>query len=255
MGDAARAVTEDCIQLYRNVPATGPGVCRICHSGPNHPRYEICDGCRDTTNRVRRPTWNVVPISLCTKKQDQLYDIVARSAQPAPWTDGPDRIRFLAATISRFYASHAPCLRRLAGADFTLVATVPCPRSDDRVPASRPMDRAVQMISALRGLHRSVLRCDSGAETVGWREPDERAYAVSERVAGETVLLLDGMFVTGAHLQSAASALHHAGAASVTALVVVRLIDPHHNDANGEIWARASAEPFSFDRCCLCGPA
>ncbi|MFF0310021.1 phosphoribosyltransferase [Streptosporangium sp. NPDC004379] len=255
MGDAARAATEEFIQLYRNVPATGPGVCRICHSGPNHASYEICDGCRDITNRTRLPTWNVVPISLCTKENDQLYDIVALAAQPAPRAGGPDRIRFIAATISRFYASHASCLRRLAGADFTLVDTVPCPRSADRASASRPLNRAVQMISGLRGLHRSVLRCDSGAEAVGWREPNERAYAVSERVAGETVLLLDGMFVTGAHLQSAASALHRAGAASVTALVVVRLINLSHNDANREIWARASAEPFSFDRCCLCDPA
>ncbi|MEV7008433.1 hypothetical protein [Streptosporangium sp. NPDC051022] len=206
-------------------------------------------------NKVRRPTRHVVPISLCAKRDDQLYDIVSRSGSRSSRPGVPDRTVFLAATISRFHAAHAPCLRRVARGEFTLVTTVPSTRSDGPLPAFHPMPGVVGMIGALRDLHRPVLRTDAGAAVVGPRESNEYAFTAMGRLDGETVLLLDDIFVTGAHVQSAASALYRAGAASVTALVVARLVNPGHNDASGAIWARASAEPFSFDHCCLCRPA
>ncbi|MEW9533620.1 ComF family protein [Microbispora sp. NPDC049125] len=252
MGDSAHEVTERYINLYRNVPAARPGVCRICHSGPNDSSYVVCDGCRDTMKNVRRPTSHVVPVSLCVKKDDQLYDIVSRSGTQSLRRRGPDRTALLAATISRFYAAHALCLKRVAGGDFTMVTTVPSTRSGEPLPAFHPMPKAIQMIAALKDLYRPVLWPDVGAAVVAPRESNEYAFKAMGRIDGEVVLLVDDIFVTGAHVQSAASALHRAGAASVTALVVARLINPEYNRANSAIWTQASAEPFSFDRCCLC---
>lgn len=254
MGDAAREVTEPHINLYRNVPAVRPGVCRICHAGPND-SYAVCDSCRDTMKKVRWPTRNVVPISLCVKKDNQLYNIVSRSGNQPSRRGGPDRTALLAATISRFYAAHAPCLKRVAGGEFTLVATVPSTRSGEPVLAFHPLPQIVQMIAALKDLYKPVLWPDAGAAVVGPRESSDFGFTTMSRIDGEIVLLVDDIFVTGAHVQSAASALHRAGAASVTALVVARLIKPAYNHANYAIWTRASAEPFKFDRCCLCSTA
>ncbi|MFC4591254.1 ComF family protein [Sphaerisporangium corydalis] len=252
MGDAAREMTDWYINLYRNVPAAGPGVCRICHSGPND-SYAICDGCRDTKRNVRRPVRNVVPISLCIKEDDQLYDIVSRSGNQSPRRGGPDRTTFLAATISRFYAAHARCLKRVAGGDFTLVTSVPSTRSGEPLPAFHPMPKVIQMIAALKDLYKPVLWPDIGAAVVGPRVSNEHAFKVTGCVDGKVVLLVDDIFVSGAHVQSAASALHRAGAASVTVLVVARLINPEYNEANTIIWNRTRTEPFTFERCCLCG--
>ena len=48
MGDA-EAFTRDFLPLFRAVPPTRPGVCRICHSGPNDRRdgepWPICASC------------------------------------------------------------------------------------------------------------------------------------------------------------------------------------------------------------------
>ncbi|MBN6052469.1 hypothetical protein JYK22_11050, partial [Nonomuraea sp. RK-328] len=81
--------------------------------------------------------------------------------------------------------------------------------------------------------------------------PDERAFQVLGRLAGERVLLLDELFVSGARVQSAASALYRAGAEAVVALVVARLADPWADTRLADAWAR----PYDFGRCCLCDPA
>jgi phosphoribosylpyrophosphate synthetase len=263
MGDAV-AVTEAFVHLFRNVPAARPGVCLVCHSGPNESRaaegpFAICSSCRRTTEGLHGPVRQVVPISLCVHKGDdaQLYDIVARNKRPASPSAGVDRTTFLAATVSRFYRAHATCLAGAAGGPFTLVTTLPGTALDRPIAAFDPMPRVVGMISALRPLYRPVLLPGgrAAAATLAHRDSDERAFEVLGRLDGRRVLLLDDLFVSGAHVQSAASALHRAGAAAVVALVVARLVVPASNDNSARIWAEASAEPFDFGRCCLRAPA
>jgi hypothetical protein len=42
-----------------------------------------------------------------------------------------------------------------------------------------------------------------------------------------------------------------AGANVLLALVVGRVINPDWSTASKELWEKARARPFSFDRCCL----
>lgn len=264
MGDAF-AVTRPYLPLFRNVPAARPGACRVCHWGPNERRpvrepYEMCASCRRTTGGVFRHTPHVVPISLCARRGDgaQLYDIVARQRDPASPPGGPDRSRFLAATLARFHRAHRACLTRAAGGEFTLVTTVPGTRTERPVEAFHPMPRIVGMVGDLTGLHRPVLLpgdSESALSRLARRESDERAFHVIGRVRGARVLLVDDLFVSGARVQSAAAALFRAGATAVVALVVARLVDPASTSASARNWARASAELFDFERCCLCAPA
>ncbi|RSN06599.1 hypothetical protein DMB42_25300 [Nonomuraea sp. WAC 01424] len=252
MGDA-RAVTEPYLQILREVPPAGPGVCRICHTGTDGP-FELCATCRITTQGLHRHTEHVVPVSLCVRDGDgaQLHAIVTRRRDPP---GSLRRVPFLAATLARFHQAHAACLTRLAGGPFTMVTTLPGTSLDRPVEVFAPMPRVVDLVGDLRRLHRPVLLPGSAAaaENLARRRPDERAFQVMGRVDGARVLLVDDLFVSGAHVQSAASALHLAGARSVVALVIARLVFPRANGNTARIWGRASAERFSFDRCCCSG--
>jgi hypothetical protein len=255
MGNArAVAVTDAYLQLFRNVPAARTGVCRICHSGPNDGPFDICSSCRRTTKGLHHPIHHVVPISLCVHRGDdaQLYRIVARNGR----TVSVDRTAFLAATVSRFYRAHATCLSGLAGGPFTLVTTLPSMSADRPVEAFDPMPRVVDLVAALRPLYKPVLMPGDtdAAATLARRDSDERAFEVLGRLSGERVLLLADLYVSGAHVQSAASALHLAGAAAVVALVIARLVVPGSNTDSARIWEEASTERFDFNRCCVCDP-
>ncbi|MFG3436118.1 hypothetical protein ACGF0J_02635 [Nonomuraea sp. NPDC047897] len=264
MGDAS-AVTQPYLTLFRNVPAADFELCRVCHSRPSERHagngpYEVCASCARTTGGVFRHTPHVVPISLCARRGGgtQLYDLVARHRVPASPPGGPDRSTFLAATLARFHRAHRACLTRAAGGEFTLVTTVPGTRVDRPVEAFHPMPRVVGMVGDLTGLHRPVLLpgdSESALARLARRESDERAFHVIGGVGGARVLLVDDLFVSGARTQSAAAALFRAGAAAVVALVVARLVDPASSATSARLWARASAERFDFERCCLCGPA
>ena len=55
--------TDPYLETYTQVPKAGPGVCRVCHGGPNDD-YAICFSCGHTMSQVTFPTELVVPISL-----------------------------------------------------------------------------------------------------------------------------------------------------------------------------------------------
>lgn len=79
---------------------------------------------------------------------------------------------------------------------------------------------------------------------------DETAFEVTADVTGKAFLLVDDILNTGAHLQSAASALQFAGADVMAAVPVAHLLDPGQK-GDAALLARAQAEPFDFDVCAL----
>ncbi|MCP2345610.1 phosphoribosyltransferase [Nonomuraea roseoviolacea] len=278
-------MTERHLGLFRNVPAARPGLCRVCHSAPAadpgrhvvpvvsraareehrtapgephgpaqpHGPAHLCAGCLRATAGLHRHTPHVLPVSLCARTGDdrRLYDLVTRR-RPRPGEPSPATL--LAATLARFHRTHLHCLTRAAGGPLTLVTTVPGAGADRPAEAFDLLPRVVQWVAALRGPHRPVLMPggDRAAEAALARHvPDERAFHVLGRLDGERVLLLDGLFVTGARVQSAASALYRAGAEEVVALVLARLADPWADTRLADAWAR----PYDFGRCCLCDPA
>ncbi|MGW2217787.1 hypothetical protein ACWCSD_22585 [Nonomuraea sp. NPDC001684] len=264
--DRARAVTDPVIPLFRNVPAVRSGVCRICHTGPNDKPdgepYEICSSCARTVNGFRRHAEPVVSISLAVEEGEDngLFRLMARrEAVPA----GKSRLRpetLMAATLSRFYDAHEACLTQVAGGPFTMVTTIPSTRLDRPVEAFHIMPRVIGMIGALRAFYKPVLLPnDKYAPVLAGRDSHPEAFQLTgtpndaQALRGERVLLVDDLFVSGAHMQSAAYTLFKAGAEEVVALALLRLIVPsawHRNRMS--IWQEAGDQPFSFDRCCLC---
>jgi predicted amidophosphoribosyltransferase len=245
MADAAR-YTDPCLPAYRPVPAAGPGVCPVCHSGPP-PGYQLCHSCALTTSQVSRPTRHIVPVSLY-QAPGQLWQVLRY------YKDGPRPARGLltvqiAATLGRFTGCHLPCLAGLLGGGPDLVTTVPSTRSGLR-PGAHPLETAVTAVTGLARLHRPLLL--PGPAATGHNQADDDTFRAAGRLAGERVLLIDDTFTTGARLQSAASALQLAGASAVAALTVGRVIWPGRNENCRRIWDQSCGQAFSFSECCVC---
>ncbi|MED7923287.1 hypothetical protein SMD20_03545 [Nonomuraea sp. LP-02] len=195
----------------------------------------------------------IVPISLAFQENDQLYAAVRAYDEPYPPPGSVDWAAVLSAVVDRFYRTHAPCLSRLAGGNFTLVTTLPKPvRDRPDLEAPDRVQRIAKNVPSLRYLYRSVLEPGPAAAGMSERQAQEDGFTATGPVGGQRVLLLDGLWLRGGYVQSAVLALYRRKAAAVVPLVIARCIVPSYNGANTLIRDDASGEDFSFERCCLC---
>jgi hypothetical protein len=236
-----REVTEPLRGILTTVPPREvAGACRICHGAPK-PGFRVCFACQKVTNQVAKPVKLIAPISL-SDHEGQLYRILSnseRSRDPVVQREAADQVACL---FLRFVGDHADCIRRVAGRRWSGIAMVPDQQDPQR---SRPLETALERrqlplvhpLQAGREEVRPMAACDAG-------------YEVVMDVAGMSLLLVDDVLNTSAHLQSAASALQRAGADVVAAVLVVRLLNPQYKE-EAELLARAGATPFDFKECCL----
>lgn len=122
--------------------------------------------------------------------------------------------RRLAAILDAFCARHLATLAP-EGLDVTVVV----PSSLGNRPPPHPLARAVSSTVHLPPLLDAMA---AGPGVVDHRRPALDAYRAGPAVKEQRVLLVDDVYTSGAHLQSAAAALHDAGAASVSGLVIGR---------------------------------
>ncbi len=188
-------------------------VCRIC-AGPASWRYSVCTSCRDVAVSLGRPLLPVRAITTVTSSST-IYRAL-RQYKSATHVAARRQTAFLASLLAGFAHAHVSSMP-LGSADTTVV--VPSG------PGGRPPPHPLSTVAADAGLGPvspwlSVRTARSGA--VGRRRACRDAFVASPDVAGRRVLLLDDVYTTGAHLQSAAAALHDAGAAEVQALVIAR---------------------------------
>jgi hypothetical protein len=224
-------------------PRPGPGVCGVCFNFTRG--YERCFACAQNENWLAA----VAPISYSVGLE-QLH----RALMGYKRLSGDVARRLtveLAAVLWRFLAEHERCVARTAGVDgFELVTTVP---SGERARESaHPLPHLVgQLAGPTRGRHERLLR-RSGLE-VRPRTFDSEKFEPIRSLDGQTVLLIDDTWTTGASAQSAAAALRNAGAGPVAAIVIGRHLNRewHENDRR----LRQIARPFDWDRCALCATA
>jgi hypothetical protein len=155
----------------------------------------------------------------------------------------------LAAVLWRHLDRHEPCLARAAHIDrFDLVTTVPSsdPTRDD----SHPLHRIVgELVAPTRGRHaRRLLRTEPTAADP--HEFSDHKYASTEPLDGESVLLIDDTWTTGANAQSAAAALKSAGASRVAALVIGRHVNRDWGQNDRRL--RVLASGFDWEQCTVC---
>jgi len=238
--------TDPYLHTYAPVPAAGPGVCGVCHSGPPAGQA-VCHSCAVVMQQVSYPTPDIVPISLYTL-DSQFWHVLRY------YKDGAGRATTLhalqvAAVLARFAARHLRCVAGRLGGDPAVVTSVPSTRPEPRC-GRHPLETAIARVGALAPRYAPLLR--RGPASADHNLADDDAFTPLRRLDGERVLVVDDTLTSGARLQSAASALRRGGASAVAAVVVGRVIYPDWNENCRRIWARSRATPFTFDECCLC---
>jgi predicted amidophosphoribosyltransferase len=229
--------------LYENFmlgPRRGPDVCHVCFNFTRG--YERCYAC------AHGEAWldAVAPISYSVARE-QLHHALASYKR----LTGEVARRLgveLAAVLWRYLQHHEHCIAAAANvAQFEIVTTVP---SGDRDRDERHPLRWIvgELVGATRKRYDRLLR-RSHLE-VHARDFEAGKYKATRGLKGESVLLIDDTWTTGANAQSAAAALKSAGAGPVGALVIGRPLnrDWHENDRR----LRGITRPFVWKRCALC---
>jgi len=223
-------------------PRAGPGVCTTCFNLIDE--YERCYACARGQNVLDA----VAPISYSVAHEPLHRTLFGYKRLPPELARGYRAELIM--ILRTFLEHHEECVARAAGvAGFALVTTVPS--GDRHRDAEHPLPRLV--IAALAGTRERYQRllCRSAFES-GDRAYDFLKYLAVRPLQGETVLLVDDTWTTGANAQSAAAALKSAGAGRVAAIVIGRHVnrDWHDNDRR----LASLVGRFEWDRCALCAP-
>src|SRR5689334_9000192 len=199
--------------LYENVmlgPRRGPDVCGTCLNFTNG--YGRCYACAHGQSVLDA----LAPIS---------YSIAREQLHHALWSykhlDGAVARRLgaiLAAILWRFLTDHEQCLATAAGTGrFDLVTTVPS--SDQARDEHHPLRWIVgELVAPTRDRHRRLLT-PTNVELVPRTFSDSK-FETTRGLRGESILLIDDTWTTGASAQSAAAALKAAGAGPTAAVVI-----------------------------------
>jgi predicted phosphoribosyltransferase len=221
-------------------PRRGLGVCDTCFNLTDG--YDECFAC----SRLPSILDAVVPISYSVARE-QLHHALASYKR----LDGDvaRRLRIqLAAVLWRHLVAHEACVARAAGTHrFELVATIP---SGDRLrDDSHPLHWIVsEVIGPTRDRYARLLR--RSAVHVEHRAFDLAKFEAVERLDGQSVLVIDDTWTSGANAQSAAATLKSAGAGSVATLVIGRHVNREWRDNDRRL--KALPVPFEWSTCALC---
>jgi hypothetical protein len=232
--------------LYENVmlgPRSGPSVCLTCFNFTDgYSRCYACDHGRSVLDAVAPVSYSVA--------REQLHHALASYKR----LDGEVARRLgasLAAILWRFLAEHERCVARAAGTShFELVTTVP---SGDRARDERHPLRWIvgELVGPTRDRHEHLLQRSHNDVQPRMFSPDK--FDATRPLEGQSVLLIDDTWTTGASAQSAAAALKDAGADRVAAVVIGRHLNRewHENDRR----LRGIERPFDWSKCAVCaGP-
>jgi predicted amidophosphoribosyltransferase len=226
-------------------PRRGPGVCSTCFTFTDG--YDRCFVCARTPSCLDV----VAPVSYSIA-HEQLHHALASYKRLAPGAARQLRAE-LAAVLWRYLTAHERCVAAAATAPaaraetFGLVTTVPSgDRTRDR---HHPLREIVShTIGPTRSRYERLL--ERSAMDVPPRTFEPNKFRPRRTLDGDSVLLIDDTWTTGASAQSAAAALKNAGAGPVAVVVIGRHLkrDWHQNDRR----LRAIPRPYDWDRCAFC---
>jgi hypothetical protein len=228
-------------ELRLPLPA-GATCCVVCR-GPAGPGYARCFQCR--THEQDAPGMladAVVPVSYAVKGGRHAADLWLYKSDMAGATTARASLQAL---LLVFLRDHARCVwRHAVMPPPTRVAAVP---SGQGRPGTHPL---LGLFSPYLVLPQLVVAVRPG-EPPG-RALNPRRFTVGRGVAGESVLLLDDTWVSGASAQSAAVALRMAGARHVAVVVLGRHVNPADPRAC-RLTSALEAAPFDPRVCAVHG--
>jgi hypothetical protein len=73
-------------------------------------------------------------------------------------------------------------------------------------------------------------------------------YAITEKCSPQRVLLVDDVYTTGAHLNSAAITLLDAGHTLSGTFVMARRVNPKYQPLDSNFWANQTSQPFDWQQ-------
>ena len=232
--------------LYENFmlsPRAGPSVCATCFNLTDG--YRRCYACANQEAVIDA----VGPISYSVA-HEQLHHALASYKRLRGEVARRIGIQ-LAAVLWRYLDAHEPCAARAVGADsFPIVTTVP---SGDRQRDDRHPLRWIvaDLVGPTRDRYERLLT--RSATDVDPRAFDAGKYVALRELGGESVLLIDDTWTTGANAQSAAAALRAAGAGPIAAVVIGRHVNRGWRDNDARLGALE--RPFDWRRCVRCAEA
>ena len=222
-------------------PRRGPGVCPRCLNLTG--AAGLCRACRANEQHLTA----VAPISYSVGGEWLYHLIVSykRDADPSVI----DSVARLAMLCEDFVSHHERCVANASGVDrFDLVTTVPS--GDPLRDLHHPLRRIVgDLATPTRARYeRLLVRSDT---PVIPRVFDPARYRSTRALDGESVLLIDDLWTSGASAESAAAALLASGAGTVSAVVIARHLNRgwHDNDLHLRSLARRGFHPGI---CVLC---
>jgi predicted amidophosphoribosyltransferase len=238
---AARARVAQQSNYLRNPLPPGPGVCSVCR-GPVEAAYRRCWVCNQHISIPGSLLADaVVPVAYGIKGEQHYQNLVAYKAKH-PAAVAQTRLRDLALVFLR---EHWRCLSAAAGGPVSRLAIVPS--TSGRV-GPHPLARLIAP--------RIPLALVEAAPNAAYPAIDRTFHADRFRVRHDAsqpldrVLLLDDTWTTGARVQSMAHALKAAGATSVIAVVLGRLVKSEYEPSR-QLLGRVSRNPFDIGQCCL----
>jgi hypothetical protein len=222
-------------------PRRGPDVCEVCFNFTRG--YPRCYACTHTESWLAA----MAPVSYSVAGE-QLHDALlgykrlhGRLARRIE--------RELGAVLWRFLELHERCVARAAGVErFEVVTTVPSGDRDRDL--DHPMRGIVgELVGPTHDRYRLLLMRSQTEVPLRTASPDK--FRPLRRLDGESVLLIDDTWTTGASAQSAAAALRGAGAGRVAAVVIGRHINRDWAD-NDRRLGELEHDGFDWERCALC---
>jgi predicted amidophosphoribosyltransferase len=225
--------------MLNPLPPTAPDVCSVCLTFTDG--WGTCYPC----GHQSRFADAVLPISYSVAF-GQLHTALQQYKRGHQFAARQFQVQ-LAALLWRFVSLHEGCLARYAGVGaFDLVTTVPS--SSAERDEAHPLRRLIaDVISPTRTRHRRLL-VRSGTQ-VAERAVDPGKFSPTADLDGESILLVDDTWTTGASVQSAAAALKTAGSGAVGVLVVGRHVTNDFGDNAQRL--RALPRPFEWERCAV----
>jgi len=226
-----------------------PGVCAVCHTsmaalGP------LCYQCSRADSTLMATASAVGFTALAVKGGQLARDLWVYKNGPSDDIRWAPRLG-LAAVLWRSLELHERCLATVARVpSFSVVTTVPSTSGR----ADEPIAALAGMIGATRDRYQRLLR--SSPQVPNTRDPRSDRYVALRSLVGESVLLLDDTWTSGAHAQSAAAALRAAGAYAVGIWAIGRHFNREQPGEYGEAaeryYRQARALGWAWERCCLC---
>lgn len=232
-------------ELYENLmlaPRAGPGVCTTCFNLTDG--YERCYACASQPNEIDV----VAPISYSVA-HEQLHHALASYKRLGGEVARRLGIQ-LAALLWRYLDAHERCVARAAGTEhFPIVTTVPS--GEHERDGDHPLRWIVgEVVGPTRERHARLLRRTRAS--VAPHVFHAEKFIALRPLNGDSVLLIDDTWTTGANAQSAAAALRAAGAGPIAAVVIGRHVNRewHQNDRH----LRALEQPYDWRHCTICAP-